>query len=203
MSTIPVQIAVEDELSEAVLRRMLRHAGRGYEVGTAYRRGGSGYLRRTIRGWNNAAQGVPFVLLTDLDQYFCPKAPIDEWLRVPQHPNLVIRVAVREVEAWLLADRANLASFLGVRESFIPGNVETLPRPKEALIDLARQSRSSELRDRIVPRHGSTARQGPDYNGCLVDFVASRLDLNVAATESPSLSRALGRLGTFQPVWGP
>ena len=102
---IPVNLATEDELSEAVLRRLLDHADRGYAIGTAYGRRGFGYLRRTITGWNRAAQFVPFIVLTDLDRRPCPTELIEDWLREARHPNLLLRVAVREVEAWLLADR--------------------------------------------------------------------------------------------------
>src|ERR1035441_2055564 len=74
---IPVNLATEDELSEAVLRRLLDHADRGYAIGTAYGRRGFGYLRRTITGWNRAAQFVPFIVLTDLDRRPCPTELID------------------------------------------------------------------------------------------------------------------------------
>lgn len=63
MRTIPVHLAVEDELSEAVLRRLLEHANRGYAVGVTFGRSGYGYLRNSIGGWNRAARGVPFVVL--------------------------------------------------------------------------------------------------------------------------------------------
>jgi len=203
MSTIPINLGIEDELSEALLRRLLSHTGRGYSVGTAYRRGGFGYLRRTVKGWNRAARGVPFVLLTDLDVYTCPRALIEEWLHEPQHPNLIFRIAVREAEAWLLADRGNLAAYLAVGESQVPSNPDTLPDRKSALIALAQRSRSSAIRNRIVPKSGSTAKQGPDYNGCLVAFVAHGWDVDVAATTSPSLARAVKRLVEFRPEWPP
>ena len=201
MSVIPVNLAVEDELSEAVLRRILSHLDRGYAVGTAYRQGGFGYLRRTITGWNRAAQGTPFIVLTDLDEYTCPRALIEQWLKEPQHENLVFRVAVREVEAWLLADPENLAHYLRVQQAQLPTDPDTLPDPKRAILDLARKSRSSEVRGRIVPKRGSTAQQGPDYNGCLAGFVATGWNIGAAARQSPSLRRAVRRLATFRPGW--
>jgi hypothetical protein len=202
MSTIPINLAVEDQLSEAVLRRILSHLDRGYAVGTAYNRGGYGYLKRTVRGWNSAAVGVPFVLLTDLDaRYPCPRALIDDWLPVPQHRNLLFRVAIREVEAWLLSDRVNLAEFLGVPEVAVPRQAEILDDPKAALIDLARRSRSRDIRERIVPKLRSTARQGPDYNGCLSEFVSGHWDIEASCKECSSLLRAVHRLRVFTPAW--
>jgi hypothetical protein len=201
MSEIPINLGIEDELSEAVLRRLLADSRRGYFVGTAYRRGGFGYLRRTTIGWNRAARGVPFVVLTDLDDYDCPRSLVDEWLTEPKHPNLLFRVAVREVEAWLLADGKHLAPYLGIREALIPDNPDSLIDPKATLIDLARKSRSGDVKARIVPKRGSTARQGPDYNGCLIRFVSKDWQIAAAVARSPSLARAVDRLKAFKPVW--
>jgi hypothetical protein len=198
---IPINLATEDELSEAVVRRLLGFAGRGYEIGTAYRRGGFGYLRRTIAGWNRAAQGVPFIILTDLDEHACPKALIDDWLTEPLHQNLLFRVAVREVEAWLLADRESLSRFLVVGEHLVPASPESIKDPKAALIELARKSKSAVMRDRIVPNRGSSAKQGPDYNGCLVEFVETRWNVRSAAFSSPSLARTLKRIAAFGQTW--
>jgi hypothetical protein len=93
MSSLPVHLAIEDELSEAVLRRLLAETNRGYTIGTAYGRSGYGYLRKTIGGWNHAAKGVPFVVLTDLDDAECAPSLINECFPVPKHPNLLFRVA--------------------------------------------------------------------------------------------------------------
>jgi hypothetical protein len=119
MSGIPVNVAVEDELSEWVVLKLLAVTNRSYHVGATYRRGGFGYLRRTINGWNAAARGKPFVVLTDLDDAPCPADLIGRWLTSAQNPNLIFRVAVREVEAWLLADFNNLATFLRVKKTLL------------------------------------------------------------------------------------
>lgn len=140
MTPIPVNLAIEDELSEVVLRQLLTFVGRDYHVGIAYRRGGSGYLRRTVSGWNSAARTTPFIVLTDLDEYVCPRALIDDWLTETQHPNLIFRVAVKEVEAWLLADSKHLSSYLGIRSSLIPTDPDSLPDPKATIIEVVRSS---------------------------------------------------------------
>jgi hypothetical protein len=199
--SIPVNLAVEDELSEAVLRRLIDHAQRDYAVGQAHGRRGFGYLRRTIRSWNEAAQFVPLIVLTDLDNFPCPVALIRDWLVEPLHSNLLLRIAVREVEAWLLADRSNLAEYLRVSEKWFYGDPDQLRDPKAALIDVARRSRSRELRDRIVPNPGSTAKQGRDYNSCLAEFVRAGWDVDDAATRSGSLKGTVSRLGSFRPMW--
>jgi len=201
MSMIPVNLAVEDALSETIVRRLLDYTDRSYAVGVAYGRRGYGYLRGTIRGWNRAASGIPFIVLTDLDHHLCPTALIQEWLPEPKSPNLLLRVAVREVEAWLLADRTNLANYLSVSPTRVPAEPDSLPDAKASLVDLAGRSRSREVRAGIAPKRGSTAKQGPDYNASLSDFARSHWNINAARLSSPSLARTIARLGVFTPVW--
>lgn len=201
MSGIPVDIAVEDELSELVVLKLMAATARIYHVGTTYRRGGFGYLRRTINGWNAAAKGKPFVVLTDLDDAPCPADLVSEWLKSAQHPNLIFRVAVREVESWLLADASNLARFLRVAERLIPENPDEIHDPKAALISLAGLSHLKYIRDSLLPRPGSTAKQGRGHNECLGAFVRENWDVRAASLQSPSLARALQRFGEFTPVW--
>jgi hypothetical protein len=202
MSPIPVHLAVEDDLSESVIRRLLVDTGRDYFVGTVFGRGGSGYLRSTAKNWNAAAAaGTPILLLTDLDQHPCPPGLIEDWLDSAPHSNLIFRVAVREVESWLIADREGFAEFLGISDAAMPLQPDQLPDPKQSLVNLARRSRTRKLRESIVPRKDSTAVQGPDYNGCLGDFVRNRWNPNAAMQRSPSLSRAWDRLTAFEPTW--
>jgi len=67
MQPIPINLAVEDFLSEAVLRRILRFTKRPYATGTCFCKGGYGYLKKNIAGFNHAAKTTPFLVLTDLD----------------------------------------------------------------------------------------------------------------------------------------
>jgi hypothetical protein len=110
-------------------------------------------------------------------------------------------VAVREVESWLLADREGFAQFLGINDVLVPDQPDKVADPKQTLINLARRSRRRALKQSIVPRPGSTAIQGPDYNGCLGDFVRSQWNSNAAKDRSPSLNRAWQRVMSFEPVW--
>ena len=156
---IPIHLVVEDELSETVLRAILRQSGRPFAVGAAYRRGGFGYLRANVKGFNHGAKGTPYFLLTDLDKNECAPTLIREWLTVPLHPNLIFRVAVHEVEAWVLADREAFAYFLGIPTRNIPSEVDSIQDPKGELVSLARTSPKRDLRNSLVPRAGSTARR--------------------------------------------
>ncbi len=198
-SSTPIYLAVEDILSDAVLRAILRQSGRAFDIGACYQRQGSGYLRNRIAGFNQAARGTPFLVLTDLDKgYPCASSLITDWLRIPQHPNLLFRVAVREVESWVLADREAFSPFLGIRVSLIPGNTDELPDPKQFLIEAVRKSRKRDLRSAILPRPNSTAKQGPDYNRPLIQFVQEKWDAARAAKASPSLERAIIAIRRFR-----
>lgn len=202
MNHIPIDLAVEDALTEAVLRRIVASCGNRYAVGSVYRRGGNGYLRKTIQGWNRAAKGKPFLLVTDLDAVACPSLLIQEWLgETPKHQNLLFRVAVREIDAWLLADRDGLSRHLAVKTALVPTSPEDLPDPKCTLIELARASKRRQVRDDLVPRKGSTAKQGPGYNPNLCDFVSATWSVEAAAANAKSLERTLKRLEEFTPVW--
>ena len=114
---IPIYLAVEDELSEWVVRRALSTRSTGYAVGAVFSQGGFGYLKRQAPAFNNAAKGCPFLLLADLDLSPCPPQLIKDWLGRPKHPHFLLRVAVREVESWLLGDPVGLKTFLGLRKA--------------------------------------------------------------------------------------
>ncbi len=201
MTPIPINIAVEDQLSETVAKRLLDDSERSFSVGAVYNRGGYGYLRKTVQGWNSAAKGIPFFLLTDLDAVACPSALMSSWLPNTKHHNLIFRVAVKEVESWLLADRTSFSSFLGVSKTRLPQRPDELIDPKATLVGLASQSRRSLIKSRIVPRPNSTAKQGRDYNGCLGEFVMNIWNPDEAASISPSLYSCRQRLSEFQPSW--
>lgn len=100
-----------------------------------------------------------------------------------------MRIAVRETEAWLLADRTRAAQWLGVPEARIPSDVEALPDPKQALIELARGSRLARIRADVVPR--GSARIGPGYVDQVREFCRELWRPETAARSSPSLLRCL------------
>jgi hypothetical protein len=198
---IPLSLAFEDELTELLALKILRTIPNEYATRTIYNRGGNGYLKKNINGFNNAARGVPYWVGTDLDRYHCPSALIADWLTHPKHHNLLIRVAVHEAEAWVLADREGFATFLGISVAKIPEDVEALPKPKEALILLARTSRKRQVRDDICPPPHSTSKVGPNYNARLGSFVSQSWNPTVARLKSPSLNRTINRLIAFRPQW--
>ena len=51
---IPLNLAFEDALTESLATKILRTIPTEYATRTIYNRGGYGYLKRTIDGFNNA-----------------------------------------------------------------------------------------------------------------------------------------------------
>ena len=199
MNPIPIRLAVEDELSEWVARRALAERPVDYRVCATYTRGGVGYLKRQARAFNNAAKASPFLVLADLDRYKCPPELVKDWLGCPQHKHFLLRVAVREVESWLLADMAGLCEYLGLKTPSALSSFEGLVDPKLELLKLALHCPSRMKRDSLVwcdPADGRL-RQGPDYNGTLAPFVRDRWNLRTAQIHCRSLERlflALARI---------
>lgn len=201
MEQIAISLAAEDQLSEVVLKKILSIAENRYVVATCYSREGFGYLKKNIAGFNNAAKSIPFVVLTDLDTSKCPPALIREWLPYTKHPNMLFRIAVREVEAWLLADRKGFARYLGIAIESISLDVESIKDPKQTLIELTKKSRNRRIREAIVPGSKSDARQGPDYNGALITFVNEFWDIKAAMKNSVSLKKTVKAVIDFKPVY--
>jgi hypothetical protein len=205
---IPIRLAVEDDLSEYVIRRALLERSVQYDIGDVYCRGGFGYLKKQTASFNNAAKAGPFLLLTDLDQCTCAPTLVAEWIGPGRrvHPHFIFRVAVREVESWLLADEVNLAAFLGLKKSAHLPNPEDLGNPKATLLELAAQSRHRDIREAIVWRDERSGRfwQGPDYNGAMAPFVKNAWNVTIARQRCPSLNGlfiALARLEKSYRTW--
>ena len=66
-------------------------------------------------------------------------------------PKLLIRLAVLEIESWILADRRAMARWLGVPERVVSRVPESLNDPKRELVQLASRSRNRSLREAIAP----------------------------------------------------
>lgn len=197
---IVLTAAVEGLVDEAVVRRLAKHVG--MEVGPVHGKNGKGHLRQRIAGYNNAARISPWLVLVDLNREAECAPPLrGAWLNQPA-TNMCFRVAVREVESWLLADRGRLAKFLGVPTSRVPTTPEAIEDPKRTVIELAARSRRRDIREDMVPRPGSGRRVGPAYESRLIEFVGSLWQPEVAARFSDSLRRCLIRLkemGRNQP----
>jgi hypothetical protein len=195
---VTIDVAVEGDIDEAVVRRLIALAGG--DVSRVYIGPGKPAVVRNLSGYNNAARYSPWAVLVDLDSD-CDCAPPcrDRWLPYPA-PLMSFRIAVRAVEAWLLADRERIAHFLRVRPARVPGDPERLDDPKSEVVAVARHSTSRRIREDLVPRPESGRRVGPLYASSIIRFVQdveSGWRPDVACRLSDSLARCMRGFATL------
>jgi hypothetical protein len=186
---VVVSAAVEGLVDQAVVQKLIVHAG-GLP-GPVYGKTGKPALRKHVAGYNSAARRAPWLVLVDLNgEHECAPPLRQAWVPNPA-PHLCFRVAVRAVEAWLMADREGLARFLRIPAQRAPRQPETLPDPKKTLVDLARRSRLRDIREDMVPREGSGRAVGPAYTSRVTEYVGSEWRPDVAASHADRLRRAI------------
>jgi hypothetical protein len=186
-------LATEDPLSEAVGRRLLSELPGSITIHPTLQRGGRDYLRTKMPSLRQMSRNQGVLVLTDLDRLCCPSVLLDDWREgSPLPPNLLLRIAVRTIEAWVLADHEAIRGLLGPRGT-LPPLPDTLPNPKLHLLKLA-ENAPRDVRLDLVRQQGAAASQGLGYNARLTGFVLSKWSPERAAQRSPSLRRARRRL---------
>ena len=137
----------------------------GFEVARVYGKQGWQFVRDNVAKYNAAARFVPHLALVDfMDTGFdCPGRVVESWLP-DRRQEMVFRIVVRELESWVLADHESMAGFFRVPVNRIPRFPEREADPKRTLVNLARRSASLRIKTALVPREGSSAVVGPDYN---------------------------------------
>jgi hypothetical protein len=182
--------AGEGLVDHAVIRRILIELKA--RPGPMFGGRGKPDLLSRVAGFNAAARFGPWFVLVDLDNDSdCAPTARAQWLAAPSG-KMCFRIAVRSVEAWLLADSERIARFLSVAEAKVPAQPETLPNPKAVLVELARSSRRRDIRDDMVPRQQGGRTVGPAYVSRMIEFISDPSHgwrLQVAARRSESLRR--------------
>jgi hypothetical protein len=183
---------VEGPLDAAVLERLV--AETGATLGHVRAGGGKADVLAHLQRYNRAAARVPWIALVDLDRDAeCAAAFRAKYLPAPAR-YMCFRVVVRAIEAWLLADRGQIAAFLDVPVSKIPSRPEEEADPKRRLVDLARRSRRPEIKEALVPAPNTKSRVGTGYGIQLMQFVHHHWRPEVAARNADSLRRCRERL---------
>jgi hypothetical protein len=190
---IPIAVATEDELSEAIALRLISELKRPHHVTHTLRSNGFGYLRSKMDSWCQMAEHQIMMVLTDLDQANCLVEFRDQWLAQRRLPaSLIFRIAVREVESWVLADHHAMRELVG-QKGVLPMQPDTLPDPKQALLGLGKTAPKS-VRDDLIRTIDGQLRQGVGYNARLTHWINTAWSPERAAERSPSLARARIRL---------
>lgn len=189
-------IAGEGLLDLAILHRLLGDVGlrADREIWGGYGRGGKDGMTPNLPRWAAGAEhGLAVVVLRDLDHDAPCAAVLRERLMPALPPAMLLRIAVRAAEAWLIADRDRLADWLAVDPQHLPALPEDHPDPKRAVVEAAALSASAVIRAGVPPGAGGR-KQGPDYNATMIGFVFGPWQPGAAALRCPSLHRTLGRI---------
>lgn len=187
-----VRYAVEGPTDEPIARRLIATVGMN-PLATLIA-GGKRKLDPKLPGYNAAARHSDWLVLRDLDHddaKGCVPQLVHDLLGGVPSVGMCFRIAVREAEAWLLADATSVAQFFGVSKAKVPREVEALSDAKQSLVNLCRSSRSRGIRNGIVPRQGSRRVVGESYHAIVSEFVEEAWDPIQARLVSPSLDRAL------------
>jgi hypothetical protein len=201
----PVTIAREGFLDAILLARMLRE--NGLDVGPMHGGRGKGRLDERLPGYVRAAIYGPWIVLRDLDRDAdCAPdlvrrlvAPLARGGIAAMPTGLCLIVAVHQMEAWLLADRQGIAEFLHVTPSVVPVAPETLPDAKQALVGLARRSRSRTIREGMAPTSQSGRKVGTRYTEMMQRFIEEEWDpARAIAGGAGSLAKLAERIDRFR-----
>lgn len=189
-----VSIAVEGACDGLAAQKLVESCGLSVRVVHDCR--GKPSLDKRLEGFLRAANHSGWFILRDLDNdaACAPTFLRDKSLTIPKLASF--RVAVRSLEAWLLADANNVAEWLNVKTSAIPTEPEEMPWPKRDLANIAAKSRTKLVRERMAPRPENGSIVGPEYGAAVFEFIRDRWDFEQAirSGRAPSLEKAVSSL---------
>lgn len=191
-----VHLVTEGWLEQFIGARLLAHCG--HTQGLVYNLGGCHQIRvKAIHYRFKACTEAAVLVLTDFRdaQCACLLQAVEAYTMgkdIP--PTYLLRFAVQELESWLLADRKNLARYLGISVNMLPQNPDEESHPKRKIINLARRSGRKKVLEAMVPdeRHGGA--EGPGYSSFMQNFILKYWGIEAAVTHSSSLERCVRRL---------
>lgn len=196
-----VDLVVEDRVSEAVARRIL--LSKNIPIGTARGFHGKGYIDSKHSSYYNASRNVPYqhyLVIRDLDTSDCVKKLLAR-ISPGRSKKFIFRVAIKEIETWLIADSDNFAEYLGVHKSRLQIDPESIEDPKRFIVNLAAGSRKREIRRALRSDGSGGISYGSGFNSTMIEFVQAKWDFDSAASKSESLFRALAAIDELKASW--
>ncbi|WP_156810469.1 hypothetical protein [Pseudoxanthomonas sp. GW2] len=187
-----VEILVEGITDEYFVRECYRRLG--IEVGTVFGKRGVGYVVSRAEGFAVRGQYSPILILADFMDVdgACPPVARRE-LVANDYPLTLVRLAVNEIESWLLASRRELARYLGVSLDRVPEVPDDVVDPKRELVNIARDSRKPRIREIFVPKEGCSSVVGIGYVDGFQEFLTTHWSLESAVENSPSFRKFVDR----------
>ena len=149
-----LRVFVEGETDEPFARRVVEAAG--HSVDAVFPMHGHGEIDKRVDRWCKPANTRPMLILRDLHPALgkgCASALVRHLVGTgPHSATTVFRIAERELEAWLLADRKAVAAYFQVRPVAVPVSPDMQLDPKQTLVNVCRSSSSSSAQQKgMVP----------------------------------------------------
>ncbi|MDR0447140.1 MAG: DUF4276 family protein [Treponema sp.] len=184
----------EDEITHQVMLRIYNLFHDYFSEEKPILCNGFGKIKKRINAYNHAAKHGYYFIITDLDdKYICAPSLVKDWLPNKLNKQFLFRVAVHEIESWLLADRENFASFFSINKNLIPLKPDDEIDPKSIVISLAKRSKKRNIREALIPID-SYASIGPGYNTQFLGYIRNIWNINSARRNSPSLDKTIKSL---------
>lgn len=168
-------------------RRLLQQVG--HEPGRVVVKNGKTELDPLIVRLSRAGGRLSWLVLRDADRDAgdCPARLRQQLLPHGQPEGLCLRLPVRSLEAWLLADADAFAAHFRVRRALLPPDPDEQENAKRALVQTCRRSTSRSV---VAAMCGRDDKPGPEYTPGLRAYIEQAWDPARAADSSPSLARA-------------
>lgn len=201
MPTTELLAYVEDEPTKAVLNAVVTHVNRLHHKDIAFRQGfpsitrGFGNLKKQAMRFYKTNCPTPVVFVTDLDTHACIHELAREWFPVTSLNELtdkfIFRIAVHEIESWIMSDGEGLARYLDISATNFPVCPDEIEDPKQYLLNVIRSKCRKKRFKEMLPSGNQAV--GVEYNPVLIDYVANKWNAENAAAHSPSLNRMIQR----------
>ena len=176
---------------------IFKHLGYAMDPRRIHVAGGKNKLLARIPHIQSAARFSRWVVLVDLDQDAECAPGYRELLPSSPPPGCLVRIAVRALESWLLADAQGLSNYLRVPRKEVPAQPDLLNDPKREIIRLAQKSSAHRIIQDMVPRPGSGRPVGQLYVPRMSYFMNNLWNIDAAINSSESLLRCVNDLEPF------
>lgn len=184
----------EDALCCALGEKLISEILPGWQIAgdPINKRGITKLLSEIPRYASYARHHGPVLCIADTD-HRCPLDLLEQALPADVPEGMMLRFAVSEAESWVLADRGEIARFLGIPKGQITSTPEQLPDAKIEMLRLAKNSTVRLLREEMVSAADKT-KKGSGYNAHICRFVREKWSGRRAEESAISLRRAIARL---------
>lgn len=184
----------EDMGHELVLFKILDYLGVDMNYVKPFSKRGKDYIDHNISRYAKMKPGR-IIVLRDLDNdYVCAPELKKQKLGSNQGgSNFIFRIIVKEVEAWLIADKESALNFFKLNKSVLDSVVpEDMVHPKKELLEMIRKGnlKSKEKERFYIAKPDGTLQQAYSYNAAIGEYV-EMWSIDRARENAPSLDRAI------------